>query len=101
MSRSVKFVIIVSLIAAIVAVFAVNKSGVCCKGDKPACCHFVDADGDGICDNVGKSCCKAKCKEFVDANNDGKCDNCGLMMKGGKDCENKQNKEKGRCCKFD
>ena len=42
-----------------------NGSSDCCK-------NFVDADGDGICDN----CINPVCKVFVDANGDGICDNC-------------------------
>ena len=32
---------------------------------------FVDADGDGICDNAGSRCA------YVDADGDGICDTCG------------------------
>ena len=40
---------------------------------KPAACtNFVDANGDGICDN----CKQGLCDNFVDANKDGICDNC-------------------------
>jgi hypothetical protein len=37
-----------------------------------ACTNFVDANGDGICDN----CRQGLCDSFVDANGDGICDNC-------------------------
>lgn len=33
--------------------------------------YYVDADGDGVCDNAGSRCA------FVDADGDGICDNCG------------------------
>lgn len=33
--------------------------------------HFVDADGDGVCDNFGAGC------SYVDADGDGICDSCG------------------------
>ena len=33
--------------------------------------YFVDADGDGICDNAGSRCA------YVDADGDGVCDVCG------------------------
>ena len=33
--------------------------------------YFVDADGDGICDNAGSRCA------YVDADGDGICDVCG------------------------
>ena len=35
-------------------------------------CGYVDADGDGICDNRGTGACR-----YVDANGDGVCDNRG------------------------
>ena len=34
--------------------------------------HFVDANGDGVCDNRGTGC-----GDYVDANGDGVCDNHG------------------------
>lgn len=37
-------------------------------------CTYVDADGDGICDNRGTGQCSGS---YVDANNDGICDNAG------------------------
>lgn len=33
--------------------------------------HYVDVNGDGVCDNAGSRCC------YVDANGDGICDACG------------------------
>ena len=33
--------------------------------------YYVDADGDGVCDNIGSRCA------YVDADGDGVCDNCG------------------------
>lgn len=33
--------------------------------------HFVDADGDGVCDNAGSRCA------YADADGDGVCDICG------------------------
>lgn len=35
--------------------------------------YYVDADGDGICDNVGNGCV------YVDADGDGICDVCGAV----------------------
>lgn len=44
--------------------------------------NFVDADGDGICDNAGRG--EAGCgRYFVDADGDGICDNAG---RGGAGC---------------
>ena len=39
---------------------------------------FVDADGDGVCDNCGQGLgnSNAPGRNFVDANGDGVCDNC-------------------------
>lgn len=37
--------------------------------------YYVDANGDGICDNYDSS--KHNCR-FTDKNKDGICDNCGL-----------------------
>ena len=36
---------------------------------------YVDADGDGVCDNYGTGCGRGQ--YFVDADGDGICDNCG------------------------
>ena len=46
-------------------------------------CRYVDANGDGICDNcsaahTGRSC--------TDANGDGICDNCGIRHTGCGSC---------------
>lgn len=38
---------------------------------------FVDADGDGVCDNAGDCPYKEQAGGFVDADNDGVCDNAG------------------------
>lgn len=38
--------------------------------------YFVDADGDGICDNAGIRCA------YVDADGDGICDVCGAAHSG-------------------
>ena len=37
--------------------------------------YFVDANGDGVCDNYGTGCGRGQ--YFVDANGDGVCDNYG------------------------
>lgn len=34
--------------------------------------YFVDANGDGVCDNAGSIC------TYADADGDGVCDNCGI-----------------------
>lgn len=38
-------------------------------------CNYVDADGDGICDNCDNHC--SGCGNMCDKNSDGICDNCG------------------------
>lgn len=38
-------------------------------------CYYVDADGDGICDNCDNHC--SGCGKICDKNSDGICDNCG------------------------
>ena len=43
-------------------------TGVCAN----TACSYVDANGDGICDNRGTGACR-----YVDANGDGVCDACG------------------------
>ncbi len=44
-----------------------DGDGICDNGDTH--CSFVDADGDGVCDNGDTHC------SFVDADGDGICDN--------------------------
>ena len=43
-------------------------TGVCAN----TACRYVDANGDGICDNRGTGACR-----YVDVNGDGICDTCG------------------------
>lgn len=50
-------------------------SGVCQTG---SCSNYVDADGDGLCDNCDDShgaCQTGSCSNYVDADGDGLCDN--------------------------
>lgn len=50
-------------------------SGVCQTG---SCSNYVDADGDGLCDNCDDShgaCQTGSCTNYVDADGDGLCDN--------------------------
>lgn len=50
-------------------------SGVCQTG---SCSNYVDADGDGLCDNCDGShgaCQTGSCTNYVDADGDGLCDN--------------------------
>ena len=60
-----------------------NGDGICDNiGERPG---FVDTDGDGACDNLGDcgrghgGCgCGGRGAEFVDGNGDGICDNIGI-----------------------
>ena len=52
----------------------VNGDGICAYCG--ASCAFVDADGDGICDNYGTNGCGLGAG-YVDADGDGICDNYG------------------------
>jgi hypothetical protein len=55
--------------------------GVCDNAGNGQCCgkgqNYVDADGDGVCDNAGNRQCRGNGQNYVDANNDGICDNAG------------------------
>lgn len=60
------------LTGALAAVLAVSLCAATAFAAGPRCGrYYVDADGDGICDNTGSRCV------YVDANGDGICDNCG------------------------
>ena len=43
---------------------------------------FVDADGDGVCDNYASGACPG-CEGGADADGDGVCDNYGSNARGG------------------
>lgn len=63
-----------------------------------ASCQFVDADGDGICDNyVSGNCgyCGASC-QFVDADGDGICDNYASRNYCGRGYGSGQGRRHGR-----
>ncbi len=49
---------------------------------------FIDADGDGVCDNAGNCPNKGSGlgKGFVDADGDGACDNAGNCPMKGRGC---------------
>ncbi len=48
---------------------------------------FIDANGDGICDNVGFRMGSGFGGFFIDANGDGICDNVGSRMGSGRGCQ--------------
>lgn len=61
-----------ALTGILAAVLAVSLCAATAFAAGPRCGrYYVDADGDGICDNAGSRCV------YVDANGDGLCDNCG------------------------
>ena len=66
------------LTAAATGIFAAGQRGACIPKNSGVClnqnCQFIDADGDGYCDNMGQNC------RFVDENGDGICDNMGQGM---------------------
>ena len=59
------------------AVLAVSLCAATAFAAGPRCGrYYVDADGDGVCDNIGSRCV------YVDADGDGICDNCGGARHG-------------------
>lgn len=53
-----------------------NRTTLCADGSCSSwCTGFVDADGDGICDNRADGRCGGRGAGFVDADGDGICDN--------------------------
>ena len=67
---------------AVVLVLTAMTAGALAAGRGHAS-RFVDADGDGICDNYGADCKSVGCGlGFVDTDNDGVCDNCGSDCQG-------------------
>ena len=61
--------------------------------------NYVDADGDGICDNAGNG------RGYVDADGDGICDNAGngrgyVDTDGDGICDNAQYRETNHGCGF-
>ena len=62
--------------ATMIGTIGVVTSLAATPADRP---YFIDANGDGICDNRGSRQCGAF---FTDANGDGICDNRGSMSHG-------------------
>ena len=61
-----------ALTGILAAVLAVSLCAATAFAAGPRCGrYYVDADGDGICDNIGSRCV------YVDADGNGICDNCG------------------------
>ena len=65
-------ILIVALVALSIGVVAAQYG----QGGGADGARYVDADGDGICDNIGT------CPGFVDADGDGVCDNLGGCGRG-------------------
>ena len=61
-----------TLAGILTAVLAVSLCAATAFAAGPRCGrYYVDADGDGVCDNIGSRCA------YVDADGDGVCDVCG------------------------
>ncbi len=85
----------IKILALVLSIFLITSVAWAGKGpagqtQPPAklvvCDNFVDANGDGICDNCKNPACQHKgvptgsgpvCSHFIDTDNDGVCDNCG------------------------
>lgn len=88
--------IIVILSAGSATAFASGGNRCCFDGvSRNGFCAFVDADGDGVCDNAGKG---ASCK-FVDADGDGVCDNAKSRKSVGTSSRHIQRNRRGNCSK--
>lgn len=60
--------------------------------------NYIDADGDGICDNANGTTGKGQRLNFVDANGDGVCDNAGTgTCTGTKQGKGFKGKRNGTC----
>lgn len=69
-----------------------DNNGVCDNIDESQCAGYADEDRDGICDNREETCKPEQNykKSFVDNDDDGVCDNRGECKGQGKGCGNKQ-----------
>lgn len=82
-----------------------NGDGICdnCAAGSTSCPGYRDVNGDGVCDNAAASSGRGACSGFVDANGDGICDNCsgrGAVCPGYADADGDgacDNYESGRC----
>ena len=78
MKKTTIIILSVMLVLALaIPSFAANGSLPLNQSSTPS---FVDADGDGVCDNYGTN------RNFVDADGDGVCDNCpngGIALRNG------------------
>ncbi len=77
-----KGILLCTIAVAIVLVFGTASAYASFTGGQGAC--YVDADGDGVCDNYGSGAgctqsggCGGQGACYVDADGDGVCDNCG------------------------
>lgn len=74
------------------------ENGCTQSGSCPGQCRFVDADGDGICDNRDTQC--QGCDNWQDQNGDGICDSCTGAHKSQEEnsCPRQSSGVKGRHC---
>ncbi len=75
MKKLLSMVLALTLVASLGVVSASAADGNGCGKGNGA---FVDANGDGLCDNVGSGCGNGY--YFVDADGDGICDNYGSFI---------------------
>ena len=91
-NRRLKYMkkLLAGMIAAALVCSAGSVTAFAARGGRG--CNYVDANGDGICDNSGKNC------RFIDADGDGICDNYA-QKKPGNGCGGRrgQGGGKGRC----
>lgn len=69
--KKILALILVGLLIVAAVPAAMSAAGYGCAGSH-GIGHFVDLNGDGVCDNRGTGC-----GDYVDANGDGVCDNHG------------------------
>lgn len=63
-----------ALVGVLSAAIVLSMCAAAAFAAEPGCGrYFIDADGDGICDNAGSRCA------YVDADGDGICDICGVF----------------------
>ena len=82
MSRKITIATMMALILALAVATAAFAQGnpTAAQPGAGQCVNFVDADGDGVCDNAGTGTGLGAQTggNYVDADNDGVCDNLGL-----------------------
>lgn len=85
MKKGMAIVIALALAVSLCATAALASGRHHTAGTANACgqgWNYVDADGDGVCDNLGTGTC-GQGRNYVDADGDGVCDNLGTGHTGG------------------